>query len=175
MPESGGPEQKILVKAEAGRRRPAATPQPDVAWVWIGWLGLVLALAGLTDLVLLWVPTRIGSPEWEFATVVSTASAMPLVSIGLAALLASGASTGKRWLLWSVGSVVAVGAVVLVLLLVLFLTNVPMALKATSGEAQVGILKATVKTVMLAGLFGSAYAVGAVWSFRLALGKARSG
>jgi hypothetical protein len=173
MPESGVGEQKVLIRADGEKRVPAMRPQPEVAWVWLGWLGLVLALAGSTDLVLLLVPFRLGVPEWEFATAVSVTSAMPLVTIGLAALLASAASIGRRWLLWSVGTVAAVGAVVLVLVLVLFATNVPMALKATSGEAQLGIVKATVKTVVLAGLFSSAYAIGAVWSFRLALGKAR--
>lgn len=175
MPESNGVEQKILVRPGQGKRAWVPSPQPDVAWRWLGWLGLVLAVAGLTDLALLWVPLRLGSPEWEFATVVSTASAMPLVSIGFAAMLASAASTGRRWLLWVIGSVVAVGALVLVSVLVLFLTDVPMALRGTSGDAHLGIVKATVKTVVLAGLFSSAYAIGAVWSIRLAMGKAREG
>ena len=173
MPESGSGERKILVNAEAQRRPRVSRPRPDVAWTWLGWLGLVLALAGLTDLVLLWVPVRLGVPEWEFATAVSTTSAMPLVSIGLAAILASGASTARGWLLGLIGVVAAIGAVGLLGLLALFLTNVPMALGATSGDARLGIVKATVKTVALGGLFAVAYAVGAVWALRLAMGKAR--
>jgi len=174
MPDSSGAEQKILVKTEPRRAR-AVVAQPAALWGWLGWLGLVLALAGLTDLVLLWVPVRMGVPEWEFATVASTASALPLVTIGLAGLLGSAAFRGSRWLLWVVGLVLAVGAVVLAALLLLFLTNVPMAIQATADAARVGILKAIAKTVVLALLFGTAYLGGAFWSLKLATGKGKGG
>lgn len=172
MPESGAEVQKILVKGGAKRKLPAPA-QPDSAWGWLGWFGLVLAVAGLVDLALLWWPVGLGSPEWEFATVVSTTSAMPLVAIGLCALLASAAARGSRWLLMVMGAVLVLGAVILAVMLVLFLTNVPMALQATADQARVGIVKASVKTVVLAVLFGGVYAVGAIWALRQATGKAR--
>ena len=164
-------ERSVLVQE---RRRPAGVrpASADTAWKWVGWFGLVLALAGLTDLVLLWVPMRLGLPEWEFATAVSTTSALPLVSIGAAGILAFAASHGIRWLLWVVGVLMAVAAVVVAAVLLLFLTDVPLAWNASAGAARVGIVKASVKTGALALLFGSVYAVAAVWSIRLATGKA---
>jgi len=172
MPESKGEANRVLVR-DGGRPGRVSVADPHAIAGGAGWLGLVLALAGLADLVLLWVPVQLGSPEWEFATVVSTASALPLVSLGMWMVVGSAAARGTRWLLWMMGPLLATGALVLVLLLVLFLTNVPMALQATSDLARVGIVKASVKTVALAALFGGAYAVVAAWAFRLARGKAR--
>jgi len=171
MPEPGMVGRGILVDEKRERRSPKLVVEPHAAWSLLGWLGLVLALAGATDLVLLLIPLRLGSPEWEFATVVSFTSGMPLVSIGLAALAGSGAARGTRWLMGVTGTVFAVGSLVLVVLLLLFVTNVPVAMRAASGGAELGITKAIVKTVILGALFGVAYAVGAVWTLKLAMTK----
>jgi hypothetical protein len=173
MPESAGAEQKVLVKSNPEREPRFVRPQAEVGWAVAGWLGLTLALAGLADLVLLWIPVQFGVPEWEFATVASTTSAMPLVTIGLAGLVGSAAFRGSRWLLWVVGVVLAVGAVALAVGMLLFLTNVPMAIRATADAARLGILKAIAKTAVLGLLFGSTYVAGAFWSLKLATGKTR--
>lgn len=165
--------ERVLVQQERRRAVEVEPPAAQTAWMWAGWFGLVLALAGLTDLVLLWIPVQLGVPEWEFATAVSTTSSLPLTTIGVAGILASAAWRGTRWLLWVVGVVLAVAAVTVAAVLLLFVTDVPLAWNASEGPARLGIIKATVKTVVLAVLFGSAYAAGAVWSLRLVTGKAR--
>lgn len=170
-----GQQQKVLV-GEARKRGPnVGRVHGDAGWAWVAWLGLVLAVAGLVDLVLLWVPVRFGVPEWEFATVASTVSALPLPTIGLAGLVGFATSRGSRWLLWVLGFLLGIGALTLAVVLLLFLTNVPMAIQATADAARVGILKAIAKTVVLALLFGAAYSAGAFWSLRLLLRKAQEG
>lgn len=152
------PEQKVLVREE--RSRPKSRPlsaQPAVAWKWLGWLGLLLAIVGLGDFAIAWYPLNLGSPEWEFGTVSATFAGLPLVTMGIAALLGSGLARGTKWLVlvvaWAMlGLGLLIGAMYLI-----FLLDVPMALRTVEGVAEVGIKKAIVKTSLLGVSFGVAY------------------
>jgi magnesium-transporting ATPase (P-type) len=150
------PRMLISAPAEASRARVLA-PNVDQAWRWIGWFSLVLALAGIGDWVLAWIPLRFGNTEWEFATIVSTFSALPLVTMGLAGLAGSAVARGIRWQLIAVGTIVLVWGLLILVALLLFLLDVPIALKMVQGPPRLGIMKATAKTVMLGGLFSVVY------------------
>ena len=174
MPQPGSAAEKVLAGSKEPSRR-APVPQPDVAWRWIGWFGLVLAAAGLTDLALVLVPPSFGSAEWEFGTISQLVSGLPLATMGLAGLFGAGMALGKRWLQLTVGIVLLVGTLVLVGLLVLFLSHVPMALGVVQEPALTGVKKAIVKTVALGSYFGVAYGAGAFWALRSSLGKPLEG
>lgn len=100
--------------------------------------GVVLAIAGLTDVGLFYWPMRFGDAEWEFGVVAQTFDALPLPTLGLVlvaiGLLARGGR--RRW--GRVASLVFFGAgACLAVLAVLFLLDVPLALAALgrSGAA----------------------------------------
>jgi len=166
MPESAGGEQRVLVRTDQEKRTRAVRAEPLVGWAWIGWFGCLLALAGLFDFALGWYPLRFGVPEWEFGTVVSTYSGLPLITMGFAALLGAGLARGTRWLLWVMAIGMALFAAFLLVMLLLFLTDVPLALRAVDGVALLGIKKAVVKTLVLGLLFPVAYIAGAVAAVR---------
>ena len=142
------------------------TPDGATAWRWVGWFGLLLFVAGLGDFVIAWVPMRLGSPEWEFGTVASTLAGLPLATMGLAGLLGSAVARGKLGLTRAWGLVVLVWAAVVLGSYVLFLLDVPVALRAVSGEALLGIKKAIVKTTLLAVVFGAGYLVAGFGAIR---------
>lgn len=144
------------------------------AWGWLAWFSLILAIAGLGDLILAWVPLRLGSPEWEFGTVVSTFAGLPLVSMGFAGLLASAVARGIRWQIITVGAVLCLFAVLILLAFVIFLLDVPLALQAGAGVARIGLYKAVAKTALLGTVFFIGYAVAGVGSLRYSLRAARS-
>ena len=173
MPESGGMEPKILVKAEPDRRPQPGAPQPDVAWAWVWWIGLLLWVVGAFDIALTWYPPAFGRAEWEFATVAQTFSGLPLVTMGWIGLLGSGLARGKRWTLLVVAVTLSGGVLYILVGLGLFLTVVPVALGAAQGLALTGIKKAILKTVVLGLVFGVGYAAAAVAAFRHA--RSRSG
>ena len=149
------------------------TGDPTRAWKWLGWFSLVLALAGLGDWLLAWFPMRFGSPEWEFGTVVSTFSGLPLITMGFAGLLASAGARGIRWQVIALSVTALVFVAWLIAAFTIFLMDVPIALRAVQGVARIGIIKAIAKTGMLAVLFSAVYVVAAVSALRYA-GRMRS-
>lgn len=155
-----------IVMSPADTRRPMLRPDADQAWRWIGWFSLALAAAGLGDWIIAWVPLRLGTPEWEFGTIVSSFAGLPLVTMGFAGLFGSAAARGIRWQLRLVGAIVLVWAVMIVAALLVFLLDVPLALQSVQGAAQMGIIKATVKTAMLGVLFTTVYVVIAIGALR---------
>jgi hypothetical protein len=159
-------ESKVLVSQPEARGRDL-TPDVAQAWRWVGWFSLVLTLAGVGDWVLAWVPMRLGSPEWEFGTVASTFSGLPLATMGFAGLLGSAVARGIRWQVRVVGVLLLMWAALILGAFVLFLLDIPVALGAVQpGPARLGIVKAIAKTVMLVTLFSVAYLVGGIGALR---------
>jgi hypothetical protein len=149
---------------EAPVGRAVLAPDVERAWRWIAWFALVLVLAGIGDLALAWYPLRFGIVEWEFATIVTSLSSLPLVSVGLAALLGSALARGIRWQVVTIGWLLLLGVLLLLAALTLFALDIPVALAAVrpGTVARLGINKAIAKTIFLGGLFSAAYAIAAV-------------
>ncbi|HEX4633492.1 MAG TPA: hypothetical protein VH163_06665 [Gemmatimonadales bacterium] len=157
---------KVLME---GRGKAALAANPEQAWRALAWLGGLLAVVGLGDFVLAFIPLGSG-PEWEFGTVASVFAGLPLPTLGLAAILGAAYARGKR------GTVVAIGVLLLLLalavgwMLVTFLTDIPIALKSgAQAEVMLGLKKAMVKTALLGGLFGLAYVVAGIKALRAGL------
>jgi len=161
-----GTEPKILIGSHPGSR--ALPGDPAQAWRWIGWFSLVLALAGIGDWVLAWIPLRFGSPEWEFGTVASTFAGLPLITMGFAGLLGSAVARGIRWQIIAVAGVVLAFALWILAASVIFLLDIPVALRAVQGVARMGLMKAIAKTGLLATLFSIAYLVAGIGALRYA-------
>lgn len=134
-----------------------------------GWVGVVLALAALTDYALAFYPLGFGSPEWEIGTISAVVQGLPLFSIGLVGVWVGAGGLGRRRMLLIVGLVFLAAAACVLGSLVLFLTDVPVAIRATQDIARLGIKKLVVKTLVLGLLFGASYVVMGV----LALKQAR--
>jgi hypothetical protein len=129
------------------------------AWRWVGWFSLLLSLAGLGDWVLTWTPLQFGAMEWEFGTVVASFSGLPLITMGVAGMLASALARGTRTQVTVLSIVVIVFGVSIIAALLVFLLNVPLALNAVQGPAHRGIVKAIAKTCLLGVLFSAGYLV----------------
>jgi len=159
-------EPRVLVRDEG--KKPASRGAPDArtAWKWVGWLGFVLAVVGWWDFALTWYPLNFGSVEWEFATVTASYSGLPLPTMGLMALAASAVARRVRWQVILLSLALILLGVALLLGFLLFLTTVPIALRAVEGIALLGIRKAVAKTAMLAIMFPGAYLVAGIAGLR---------
>lgn len=157
---------KVAIREEEGVVQDVR-PAPARAWAALGWFGLLLALIGLGDLSTNWYPFGLGSAEWEFVTVATSLGSLPLVTMGFAAMLASFMARGIRWGIITMSVVLLVMAILIVSAYVLFLTDVPLALKGTAGTpVALGIRRTIVKTTLMGPGFGVGYLVAAVASLR---------
>jgi hypothetical protein len=138
-------------------RRDLLAPAPGAAWRWVGWISVALLLVGATDFLLVWYPLAFGSVDWEFASVATSFSGLPLVTIGLVGILGTALALGKRWLIVTSVALNLMAGVVVVGLLLLFLTVVPMALRVAEPPIGTGIKKAIVKTLVIGVVFGFGY------------------
>jgi hypothetical protein len=158
---------RVVIQADKKALNPIAVTAPRTAWRLLAWMGFLLTVVGLVDVMLQWYPASFKSPEWEFGTVAGTMAALPLLTIGLMSLLAAFLARADR------AGVVAMAigfAVLFVFVLgafLLFLSDVPLALKASSATPMVlTIKKSIVRTIVMAIGFGTAYLVAVVVSFR---------
>ena len=164
-------EPRVLAQGHP-RRRPGIRPWDDaVLYRVVGWVGVVLTLAAVSDFALALYPLGFGSPEWELAPIGAIVQGLPLFSIGLAALWISAGRRAQRWPLISVGWGLVVVTAVLLAALLLFLSDVPLAVKATHSVARIGIAKLVARTLFMSVLFGTSYVVMAVMALRQARGK----
>ena len=169
------PERIVVRDPGDGGRDRAVHP-----WDWstasraVGWIGAVLLGAALVDFGLAFTPLAFGTMEWEFGTISEVFAGLPLLSVGLAGLWLSAAGRGRRWMTRSVGVLLLLSALCVCGLLVVFLTDAPVAVRATQGVAQFGIKKVIAKTSLLGLLFGVAYSVAGVIALRQSRGSTSS-
>ena len=138
---------KVLVRQREGSPSVALAPAPDVAWQMLGWTGLAFCFVGGLDVALTWLPLSLGNPEWEFGTITASLNGLPLAVMGLALVMVSAVSRGRRWLVRTTAMVFLALGVMILAAGVLYATDVPIALQAiTTPVARVGLGKAMIKT-----------------------------
>ncbi len=138
--ETEGP---VLVSREPRER--GRSTRPTAALV-LAIFGVAFAVVGLVDLVLLWIPTRLDTVAWEFATVGRTLEGLPMPLLGLG-LLTYGLARHPKWGLSRVrgmGIAFAVLAVPVAALGVLLLTSAPAVLSQTPPGAVAGVRRAVI-------------------------------
>ena len=158
---------KVLLEHRKGVG--ALPVNPEQAWRSLAWLGGILAVVGLGDFVLAFVPWGTG-PEWEFGTVASVFAGLPLPTLGLAAILGAAYARGQRKTVITLGVLLVLLAIAFGVMLVTFLTDIPIALKSgAQAEVMLGLKKAMLKTVLLGAVFGIAYLVAGIKALRVGI------
>lgn len=157
------------VVLEHRRGTGALAVNPEQAWRALAWLGGILAVVGLGDFVLAFIPWGSG-PEWEFGTVASVFAGLPLPTLGLAAILGAAYARGHRRTVFVIGVLLLLLAISFGWMLVTFVTDIPIALRSgAQAEVMLGLKKAMVKTALLGAVFGIAYLVAGIKAIRTGL------
>ena len=139
-------------------------------------VGVVLTIAGLVDVGLFYWPMRFGDSEWEFGIIAQTFDAMPLPTIGLVLVAVGLWARGGRPLWCRIMAIIfLVGAVKLAVLSVIFMLDVPVALKALARVAATAQQRgATPNPAVAAGLYRG-IAKAAVFAVTYVIGYATIG
>ena len=143
--------QRVLIGGGSAEPRAArlVLPPADLGWSLLGWAGLVFLVIGLLDLGLGWFPLHFGNPEWEFGTVTRTFDSLPITVLGLALTLASAVQRRVAWATRGAAALCWVLALILAVGFVVFLLDVPVALKAvTQPVVRAGLVRAIAKALV---------------------------
>ena len=158
--------QQILVGKNRKALDPVSVNAPRSGWRLFSWFGLLLAVVGGFDVALQWYPLAFSSAEWEFGTISVSIASLPVLTIGSVVLLASFMARGERSGVIVMSVVFTVLTLTLAFWLVLFLTDVPQALRAVPAPAALQLKKSILRTLVMGVCFCSAYLIAAVSSFR---------
>ena len=168
---ASGPQ--VVLKRDTKKYEPVFVAAPKTAWSYIGWLGLVLAVSGGVDIALRWYPLAFKSPEWEFGTVGITVGTLPLFAIGLVLLLAASLARASSLGVSVMSAVFGVMAVFLAGALLVFLLDVPLALRPDNPAIRLEIKKTIARTLIVGGAFEALFIGCAVVSIRYILRRVK--
>ena len=155
------PKLPKVVHAEPSPKTPkrfALDVAPTVEWTVIGGLGLAVAVIGWTDLALLWYPVNFGSAEWEFGTISAHLDGMPLATVGFALALVGVLNRGWRIPARALALVSFLISVALFAMYLIYLLDVPIALRGVQAALQPTIKRAIVKATVFALTYMALYA-----------------
>jgi hypothetical protein len=170
--------ERVLVagtEAQPERRADQRHTGADAAWRFLIWVGLALALVGWADVTLTWYPPRWASLEWELGTISSTFDALPLGTLGLAMVAAGLVARGHARAARVEAIVVAVITLALAVMLVMFLLDVPPALRIVNPAVRAALKKSLVKTGFIAVLYIVTYAAMTRWLWKASRVGTRKG
>lgn len=165
----------VIIPQDSGRlaavarpsRTQLAAPQLN-GWAILGWLGLAYLIMSVIDLALGWYPIRFGQPEWEFGTISATIAGLAIPTLSLYLMLASAFARERTNLIKGIAVAMIVIAVFLGILFILYLTAVPLALRAVSGNpiTHLGIEKSIIKSLTLFLGYEGLFILGAIKGLR---------
>ena len=163
------PTQRRPISVETAAVRSGGRAQLE-AWRALSWIGIAFVLLGLTDVALGWYPPAFGNPEWEFGTISGTLNALAIPMLGLYLVLASAIARSDRRSARIVAVAMGLLLATILLLGVIYLTVLPIAIKAVSSNALValGMKKAVVKAMTLGVADAVLLGVGMVKGWRVA-------
>lgn len=127
------------------------------AWRPAGWFGLLFVIIGFSDMALVWYPLRPGNPSWEFGAVDLTFSSLPILAIGLGACLVAALARGRARLAGFFAVVSILLGLLCIMAYLLFLSDVPLALRNSPPEVLTGVKKAIYRTSLFGVAFTSAF------------------
>ncbi len=156
----------LLIRADRRARDPITLGAPKTAWRLFGWFGLLLVVVGVANVVSPWYPSSFDSGLWQFNAAAATIGALPILTAGAMAILASVLARAEREGVIAMGVVFAALLVSLVAVLVLFAVRVPIALSIESVTGAAVARKTIVLTVILAGCYGAAYVAAGMTAFK---------
>ncbi len=168
----------VLIQADRLAADPITVSAPRTAWRYLGRFGVLLAVIGFVDIALHWYPPAFRSPEWEFGTVATTLGSLPLPTMGLLAVLASALARAVKTNLVAISVVLGLLAAFVAAAMLMFLLDVPVALRAVSApgvppQAATEIKQTIVRTLTMGLGFGLVYLYGAVVTIRFLLRGAK--
>ncbi len=165
----------VIIPQESGRAVTVEKPTSAYAttaymdgWKLLGWLGLAFLIMSLIDLALGWYPVEFGRPEWEFGTISASIAGLAIPTLALYLMLGSAIARERTDIARGIAIVMIILAISLAVLAILYLTSVPLALRAVAANPLIhlGMKKSVFKSLMLFTGYEALYILGAFKGLR---------
>lgn len=161
-----------IVVGQPGSGEPRVHRAPGPEWQVLLTVGLLFVVVGGADVALVWYPARFGVPEFEFASVAASLNSLPVVTMGVALLVAASSKLALRKTAWLALVVIVLLGLLVLVGGVLFGLTVPLALQAeVEPTILTGIKKQVAKGVVQLVGYGVTYLLLARWTLKVALAK----
>ena len=154
---SGSPAKETRIRSTRGE---------TFAWRAATWFGLLFTVISLADMAMVWYPLRPGNPTWEFGVIDLSFSSLPVLTLGMATLLVASLALGRNKLAAFLAVVALLGALFCIGGYLLFLSDVPLALRNSPPEFRTGVKKAIFRTTVFGVSFTTAYLVAGIATLR---------
>jgi hypothetical protein len=141
-------------------------PGSQLAWGAMAAVGVVFLVVGAAQMIGIWVPSQLGTPEWEYGSASEFFDTFPLLGLGLTLLIGHGVATARPVQVRVLATACVLLAVLMWLAFTLFATTFPIALKVVTNPVTLTpIKKAAAKTAVQALLYPFAllWLAGAAW------------
>lgn len=160
---------RVAGQLEKSSVRGETSTQRD-AWTLIGWIGLAFVLMGIADISLGFYPLAFGNVEWEFGVISGTLNGFAIPTMGAYLMLSSAVARNRPNVVRGVAVAMLAVAVCLVILGLLYLSVVPVAIRAVDRSEVVllGMKKAIVKGGVLLFAYWLLYLLGGIKGWRAA-------
>ena len=135
-------------------------------WTYLMALGIAVAAVGWADLALLWYPLNFGNEGWEFGIISTTFEGLPLGTVGLALFAVGGLGRNLRIPLRVLAVVFTLIAISLLCIYVIYLLDVPLALRNVQAELLPALKKGMAKTTLAALTYTAFYSWSAWYLWR---------
>lgn len=164
-------DPRIVVGQPGGSEARTHRP-PGPEWQILLVVGLLFVVVGLVDIALVWYPARFGVAEFEFASVSASLNSLPVVTMGVALLVAASSKLALRKTAWLALAVIVLLGLLVLVGGVLFGLTVPLALQAeVEPTILTGIKKQVAKGAVQLVAYGLTYLLLARWTVKVALAK----
>lgn len=152
------PRASLVASPRAAAARGGPGRAADGVRPLLGWTGLLLTVVSGADIVLTWVPTEFGNPEWEFGTVTASFNGLISVALGCALVLVGLRDRAGPRTLKAASLLLLAAALLVAAAAALYGLSVPVALGSVSdAPIRLGLQKAIAKTVFQSVAFPIAF------------------
>ena len=159
---------KVILSEDSETRAPvlSVADRAGAAWATLWWVGILLLLAGVVDIALAFYPPNFKEPTWRFEVVGSVAGGLPLPIVGLLAATMAALAGRKRGRAWLALVLNTLATVSLLVMLITFVTVMSSTFAVAAAGAEVGLYKASFKTILFLVVFAGATATSVVAAAR---------
>ncbi|HEY2806655.1 MAG TPA: hypothetical protein VGI92_12430 [Gemmatimonadales bacterium] len=155
-----------VVVAHSDAKAAARQVDNQAGWSYLFAAGLGITIVALIEVILMFLPARWSSLDWEFGTIAGMFDSLPLMTVGLGSMCAAAVANGWRAARISVAVLSSLLSLMILVMALIFALDIPAVLRAADLSMQYSIKLGSLKAGLEAGVYFLLYLALGVWTWR---------